>query len=566
MLAILFTWVYTFFISTAWGYLFRDLLVALKVVPRNKSNLLDTLLLSTLGLFILMGVLSCWSLFYRISWEAHIVFGTISAIVWQKKFSKAAQAIANFKDYNKFLKCSLGLLASLILFCSLIHFHHDDNALYFLQSIQWSESNSVVPGLGNLHGRLAFNSNYFLLNALTGFSFFFEQPFYGLSSYLLLVFSLICIELYRTSETGYSHLYLSILFFAFYGYGYSTGIPDPDLAAALFSWITFLLLIRKVDLSKSNCLDLHTIIIVTFGVGLVTIKLSTLPMVFASGLALYSCKGALQRNHWLLLTGIAIFFFLPWIIRSHVLSGYLVYPIPQTDIFRMDWKVPTEIALRELELIRAWARLKLQIPTEVLQMPISEWLPSWLAELSIQNLILIFLCVLSPLLVLARLAYKKGTETVNNLFSIWLISFLGTTYWFLSAPDLRFGYFYISIATLLGIAVWMEKDSKFDVVAQNVMKLFLSVLIINSVFLPFNLFRTAENFPKTAQLLLPQPYPTIETTEYRLGSEVIRTPAEYSFCWNAPVPCAPIYIPELELRADNAADGFRVNKESKREF
>ncbi|MCW8140390.1 MAG: hypothetical protein KIT58_15940, partial [Planctomycetota bacterium] len=41
-----------------------------------------------------------------------------------------------------------------------------DTGLYHLSSVRWLMEAPIVPGLGNLHGRLAFNNSSFLWNAL----------------------------------------------------------------------------------------------------------------------------------------------------------------------------------------------------------------------------------------------------------------------------------------------------------------------------------------------------------------------------------------------------------------
>ncbi len=40
-----------------------------------------------------------------------------------------------------------------------------DTGLYYLGTIHWINSYPIVPGLGNLHGRFAFNQSYFLYEA-----------------------------------------------------------------------------------------------------------------------------------------------------------------------------------------------------------------------------------------------------------------------------------------------------------------------------------------------------------------------------------------------------------------
>jgi len=50
---------------------------------------------------------------------------------------------------------------------------HYDTALYHAQSIHWIEEYGIVPGLGNLHCRLGYNSAAFPVTALFSFSFLF---------------------------------------------------------------------------------------------------------------------------------------------------------------------------------------------------------------------------------------------------------------------------------------------------------------------------------------------------------------------------------------------------------
>ena len=40
-----------------------------------------------------------------------------------------------------------------------------DSGLYHLNAVRWAAEYPVVPGLGNLHGRLAFNNSFFLFSS-----------------------------------------------------------------------------------------------------------------------------------------------------------------------------------------------------------------------------------------------------------------------------------------------------------------------------------------------------------------------------------------------------------------
>ena len=64
-----------------------------------------------------------------------------------------------------------------------------DTSLYHLQAIKWIEEYPVVPGLANLHSRFGFNSNVFLLYALTSFKNLFRQEIFSLNLIIFFVIS-----------------------------------------------------------------------------------------------------------------------------------------------------------------------------------------------------------------------------------------------------------------------------------------------------------------------------------------------------------------------------------------
>ncbi len=67
---------------------------------------------------------------------------------------------------------------------------HYDTYLYHAQAIRWIEEYGVVPGLGNLHYRLAYNSSYMTLQALFSFKWLTGQSFHAMNGFIT-VFMLI---------------------------------------------------------------------------------------------------------------------------------------------------------------------------------------------------------------------------------------------------------------------------------------------------------------------------------------------------------------------------------------
>ena len=75
-----------------------------------------------------------------------------------------------------------------------------DSGLYHLTAIRWCAEYPVVPGLGNLHGRLAFNNSFFLYAAMLDVGPFIGKS-HQLASGLLMLFAV----------TGFLHHFLSVI-------------------------------------------------------------------------------------------------------------------------------------------------------------------------------------------------------------------------------------------------------------------------------------------------------------------------------------------------------------------
>lgn len=60
---------------------------------------------------------------------------------------------------------------------------HYDSDLYHAQSIRWIEEYGVVPGLGNLHERFAYNSSFFALSALFSMKFLCGTSMHTMSGF-----------------------------------------------------------------------------------------------------------------------------------------------------------------------------------------------------------------------------------------------------------------------------------------------------------------------------------------------------------------------------------------------
>ena len=146
----------------------------------------------------------------------------------------------------------------------------------------------------------------------------------------------------------------------------------------------------------------------------------------------------------------------PWLARSLIQSGYLLYPFPGLDIFDFDWKIPVEIVREEKQIILAWARIPGEDLSSVLSLPFSVWTLVWFKNSSLnQRFLLIFLGIYPFLLVVLRILLPGKMQTFFKLIRqykpLYFSIYAGLIFWFLSAPSIRFGYGFILFGLVLAV-------------------------------------------------------------------------------------------------------------------
>jgi hypothetical protein len=92
-------------------------------------------------------------------------------------------------------------------------------------------------------------------------------------------------------------------------------------------------------------------------------------------------------------------------------------------------------------------------------MAISEWFPFWFSRLQLFWKVFLTLGLISPFLVML-LWIRNKTILGNRLLGMWLISATGVFFWFMMAPDPRFGFPFIIVFTLSWLVFLVpEKES-----------------------------------------------------------------------------------------------------------
>lgn len=434
-----------------------------------------------------------------------------------------------------------------------------DTGIYHAQTIRWIESFRVVPGLGNLHTRFAYNSSWLVLNSLFSFSFLGLGSFHLVPAALTLVagldFASGATGWLRGSRTMANMLRTILLPLIFFVLGSQISSPGTDLPVILILW---LLLTAWLDQNSRNPLGEAAIFLIA--ISMVTIKLSAAPiLILAAWIVL---KYIRSPRVLLALTGIALVVVAPWLVRNVIISGYLVYPFPSIDLFNFDWKIPMDIAKTEVVTIQAWGRDPGETVEVVMAKPFLDWLRLWFIEKTTNQKVILMAAALSPLVfaagfVLSRIKSPRNGVPLGRLAAAYLCAAVGAIYWLMTSPDIRFGYGFL--LAVIGLALTPILGSIDQAIRGRSRWLHLAIMLGLIGYQAFFLARSFEPGTFRSRLVFPTAYPTLPSEPCPLGDgQVWCAGAEaWTQCWYDPFPCIPLLNDWAEPRGPALQDGFK---------
>jgi hypothetical protein len=278
-----------------------------------------------------------------------------------------------------------------------------DTLLYHAQIVKWLKEYSIVPGLGNLHHRLAYNSSFHVLASFLDVGVFQDKSFHGLNSffflfleaYLLIRVWFLCLGDVRIANI-FAALFILLEPFlipdSFFGKMNSLSTDFVTLVFVGYIILYFIELLQKEKIPTRG--DLIVGLSITGFAS--TVKLVSAPLLLLPifVLAKYwktgrlkwtSPPGIIKRNSRfiLIVSFIIVTLFTPWVTRNVILSGYIVYPVYQVDIFNPEWKMPKSLVIDDSRWIQSWARVPNVYPDKVLDHGFLHWLKLWVHKQSV---------------------------------------------------------------------------------------------------------------------------------------------------------------------------------------
>jgi hypothetical protein len=323
-----------------------------------------------------------------------------------------------------------------------------DAGLYHLSAIRWANTYPIVPGLGNLHGRLAFNSSFFLYTAMLNAGPWSGNGYYLANSLLVVVLlAQMWVSLARTvrrargARPDPADVFVAALLMPtlVYVLGYGLSSTTNDLPVFLLEVVVPTQVLRMVLRQRGSTRDdaFDLLFITLMSATGVVVKLSFLPVgVAAAAVALVVFvirqRGSVKcgRKTAALLAATILLTILPWMVRGIILSGYPAYPITALSVPVL-WKVPSAAARLEAQAVTGWARAP--GPAYLASLGTWAWVPSWWART--RHDLMLPLLIAAALCVPALLAVRRRGEAVSTWIAFFVPVSIGIVAWFLTAPD-----------------------------------------------------------------------------------------------------------------------------------
>jgi len=453
-----------------------------------------------------------------------------------------------------------------------------DSGLYHLNAIRWTNEYPLVPGLGNLHGRLAFNSSFFTYVAALNLHPLFGNGRSVANSFLILLTVATLLELLsrflrrpslvlQSPPIQWATPLFCLPYIAYWALS-SNGVsaPSPDLTSSLLQVTIFVVFVRLLAriMEDRTVPFSDSLILSLLAATAITVKLSN--VAFCGTIMVLVMFGILSTarrplNH-------AVRFVLPLVVvlmvfcvRGIVLSGAPLYP-STIGYINAEWSVPLKHVTNERNWVYSWARQPKIHWEQVLGS--WAWFEPWFQSVVGRTIDVVF--PLAVFLVCSALALVVPCRLERNRFSrqcllsgiiltpIWV----ALVFWFLTAPAPRFANASFMLLAVSAI-VSLLSNIQLNVSRRGMFTVICIIFVVANLNLLYWAFShrwtvthvSVDGWHKVNRVPLNE----------KVTSSGLRVyvPVSGDQCWDAPLPCTPYFHKGLRLRdPDNVASGFTV--------
>lgn len=514
--------------------------------------------------------------FSLVFYLAGIVFIIQSQLPQRRLLWDRMQQFSRSALMNWILRAGFLLFVVLACFWAMAVPINEDSWAYHFQSILWINEYPIIPGLGNLHGRLAFNQSHFGFLSLLNFFPYWNKGYAAGGLLLFLAAACTAVSVMRR-DIPYNKLLFFLLLIVIEPMAKYSASPSPDFAVSLIQivgaiYLSYVLQPASTDMQQKEA---DFLVVICMGAALCSLKLSGL--VFALALvsaALWTAWGASAYHKKVLLRVFVILlaFGLLHLLRGVITSGVPLYPSTLGSFWHFDWSVPIDRIRNEAGWIYSCARTGSPCLDPVLVMQDWSWLDSWWHSRVPDNAKTLFFVSLAATSLTAWANFHGGKAARHALVRDFLFMcpfFCALVFWFFSAPDVRFLgrllelMFALSIWSMvcsldrLGRSAGIDWIQRFSLTRKMPLRFdFTAFLVGLMLIFCVRLFPV----PRLTWPTLPEATTSLVTS---VSGVAVYVPSDGT-CWLNMLPCAPSADPSLQylepLSDDPLAHGFRILK------
>ncbi|MCX6717239.1 MAG: hypothetical protein NTU76_01000, partial [Candidatus Taylorbacteria bacterium] len=467
-----------------------------------------------------------------------------------------------------------------------------DTTGYHMEIVSWLNNFSLVPGLANLHFRLGSYSGYLDFSAVIDNYIWdnkspFVMPglfFFGFCMYFIWEFFLSLSKKNKGIKTKiWNIFYATPLLLASSYYYFGTFNSGPNLYYDILPMFLFAIILNEImklffSKHKNNEIFLLNPLFVISAFSIIAYlskQSNALVLLLVSLFSVYLLfkNSLLNIKNFFRIFLIPILGFLGSIVSNLITSGYPLFPLPFIKV-NFPWTASIDSINQAYVSIKYWAKLPGENYMSVANNSFLYWFIPWIkrnmADPLFINLAFIpLVCGLLIWLINIFFCIRKK----QKYYWLFILVTLNLIYWFLMAPDIRFGIMFFVVFFSTGFAVLLLLIYTYNEIAFK--KIFnkynLTVVFLFTGLISIWLFRVSKLDKKFIEIKNYYNVNFVDSNEFyekemktkNGGSITVYIPKDNE-CRSFPLPCTPYYSKNIKaFNGNNLGTGFYYEGDEK---
>jgi hypothetical protein len=331
-----------------------------------------------------------------------------------------------------------------------------DTCSTHIQQVKWARDYGAVIGLGNLNSKLAFDQSAHLLAALLDRGVWRDRSVrVAVPFFLWLALVEWAVTIARPSHDDgdvRAKIFCGLTLPYLIGKTQALELPSfsGDLPMACVALALAAALLRLPSPAHTRVVSVlrrqaeACMVIASMAALLITIKLSGAMLLFLAFAVAAASTWTSLRTRRALIFVVPALLIAGMLARRVLLSGWLLFPFPIGNL-HLPWSVPSHETIDQYTWIRSWARLPDHSPGELAARGFWFWFVPWLKDFGRRPEMTIAFVGAALATIRLTSGFRRRAPVTILEAAITLSIALSIAYWFIGAPDVRFG----------GVFIWM---------------------------------------------------------------------------------------------------------------